>query len=79
MIQKKALADQINAKRQARQKAKDEKAAAAKAKEEARAAEHKKQLPAKRRLVKAGLKNGSPSKTSKSTSEIPTQQSWRTK
>ena len=42
MTQKKALADQINAKRQARQKAKDEKAAAAKAKEDARAAEHKK-------------------------------------
>ena len=57
MAQKKALADRLTAKRQVRQKAKDEKAAAAKAKEEARAAEHKKQLPAKRRLVKAGLMN----------------------
>ena len=34
MAQKRTLADQINAKRQARQKAKDEKAAPAKAKEE---------------------------------------------
>ena len=42
-------------KRQAGQKLKDEKAAAAKKKQDERAGEHQKELPAKRRLVKAGL------------------------